>query len=391
MKYNVKAVIATLLLAAFVSCGNPDQGQTGTDTPEPPSGTEMPQEPLEPEDDSPVYLITNANVEAFLEEVAYSDRDYSYSSIRSYPGGGPGSSDYPEPVRLEWEVVKNADAITLQLSQKQDFSVLEREIQQKGTIRWAEIYNLIPGKKYFWRVLYQGEAVRSGAFRTSGMLRQLYFPSVRNVRDLGGWTTVDGKTVAFGKLARGGEPNNGTNATALFATAEGIAAFIETGFTAELDLRETSLGSSPLGEEFLYYCPGIEHGYYSMLSEYTSGIKAGFDFILSNLKAGRGTYFHCQAGRDRTGTLAFLLLGCLGVPEGDVSKEYELTYFAPASYSLVDGRYHHSRDTELSSIANWLWNNMQGSTFKEKTTYFLTHNASIPEADIEAFRTLMLE
>ena len=387
MRINVKILFLSLLLAAFVSCGNQDHDTT---TPEVPAGPETPENPVGPEDDSPVFLITNANVEAFLEEVSYSDRDYSYTSIKSYPGG-PGSYDYPEPVHLEWEVVKDADAITLQISQDERFSTLERELSLRGTLRWADIYNLIPGRKYFWRVLNEGEAVRSGAFRTSGLLRQLRFPSVRNLRDLGGWKTVDGKTVAYGKLARGGEPNYGTNTAMVYATAEGIAEFRKAGFTAELDLRETSLSSSPLGEDFLYCCPGIEHGYYSMLTEYSSGIKAGFDFILSNLKAGRGTYFHCQAGRDRTGTLAFLLLGCLGVPEGDVSQEYELTYFAPSAYSLVDGTFHHSRDTELRSIANWLWNNMQGTTFKEKMTYYLTHNASIPEADIEAFRNLMLE
>ena len=391
MKIYAYSPLVSLLLAVLLSCDGQSNNVPVPDVIATPDTPENPSDPGDPEPDIQVYCITNDNVERFLEEVSYPDRDYSYSSIKSYPGGGPGSSDYPQPVHLEWEVVKDADAITLQVSQKEDFSVIDREMSLRGTLRWADVYNLIPGRKYFWRILDGDESVRSGAFRTAGLVRQLRFPSVRNLRDLGGWKTVDGKTVAYGKLARGGEPNYGTNTAMTYATAEGIAEFRKAGFTAELDLRATSLGSSPLGEDFLYCCPGIEHGYYSMLSEYSAEIKAGFDFILSNLKAGRGTYFHCQAGRDRTGTLAFLLLGCLGVPEGDVSKEYELTYFAPSAYSLVDGTFHHSRDTELRSIANWLWNNMRGSTFKEKMTWYLTHNALIPESDIEAFRTLMLE
>ena len=39
-------------------------------------------------------------------------------------------------------------------------------------------------------------------------------------------------------------------------------------------------------------------------------------------------YFHCNAGADRTGTLAFLLNGLLGVSYADLIKDFELTTFS---------------------------------------------------------------
>ena len=42
-------------------------------------------------------------------------------------------------------------------------------------------------------------------------------------------------------------------------------------------------------------------------------------------------YFHCHGGSDRTGTLAFLLEGLLGVSESDLSKDFELTYYSGSS------------------------------------------------------------
>ena len=38
--------------------------------------------------------------------------------------------------------------------------------------------------------------------------------------------------------------------------------------------------------------------------------------------------FHCQIGRDRTGTLAMFILAICGVEKEAIIKEYELSYFS---------------------------------------------------------------
>ena len=35
--------------------------------------------------------------------------------------------------------------------------------------------------------------------------------------------------------------------------------------------------------------------------------------------------FHCTAGKDRTGLMAMLLLGALGVDADEIARDYELT------------------------------------------------------------------
>ena len=46
--------------------------------------------------------------------------------------------------------------------------------------------------------------------------------------------------------------------------------------------------------------------------------------------------FHCTAGKDRTGLMAMLLLGALGVPDDDIVRDYELTTHYRSSKRLVD-------------------------------------------------------
>ena len=49
------------------------------------------------------------------------------------------------------------------------------------------------------------------------------------------------------------------------------------------------------------------------------------EFVMNQVIAGKNVIFHCHAGRDRTGTVAYLLEGILGVSESDRLDEYELT------------------------------------------------------------------
>ena len=42
----------------------------------------------------------------------------------------------------------------------------------------------------------------------------------------------------------------------------------------------------------------------------------------------KNIYFHCRVGADRTGTIAYLLEGLLGVPDEKRYEEYELTYLS---------------------------------------------------------------
>ena len=112
-------------------------------------------------------------------------------------------------------------------------------------------------------------------------------------------------------------------------------------------------------------------------------------------------YFHCSLGRDRTGTFALLMLGILDVIEGDISKEYELTYFAPRGYSIALSETYTSFQNVRTKwayqpAAEYIWENFakkpDGSYDKFSAgveKYFLS--IGISQEDIDKFRELMLE
>ena len=115
-----------------------------------------------------------------------------------------------------------------------------------------------------------------------------------------------------------------------------------------------------------------------------------FNFIVNCLRDNKPVYFHCAAGRDRTGTLASILLGVLGVSESDISKDYELTYFAPAYWSLLNGEYQHSRTSYgFRCIFNTLKETGESAFAQQVQKLFLDNGVS--QKDIDDFRAIMLE
>lgn len=61
---------------------------------------------------------------------------------------------------------------------------------------------------------------------------------------------------------------------------------------------------------------------------------------------GNNIYFHCRIGTDRTGTLAYILEGLLGVEKEQMLEDYELSYF----FGLVN-RHRFYREDPKSSVS----------------------------------------
>ena len=336
------------------------------------------------------FQVTNPYMQKFMDEVKYPDHDYSYTKITDYPGGGPGEADIPPSVLLQWTTTSTAN-LTLKVWE----SGWSREYSLPAGTTQQELVNLVPGVKYNYMVLsaFDGSIVAQGDFNTTGSIHQVYFePKVRNCRDLGGWKTLDGKTVVFRKVYRGGRLDG------KYCNSEGKKEFKAAGLKAELDLREAEdvPSSSPIGSDIAFCAPGFPGGYRSMMRDYKPGIKQCFEFITECLRQNKPVFFHCAAGRDRTGTIAILLLGVLGVPDGDISKEYELTYFAPEDWSMWTSKdpdhYLHTRTQEGSFVAacEYLWGHKANATFAQCVEAYLL-SIGVTQQDIDDFRTMMLE
>ena len=330
-------------------------------------------------------LATNETVEQFLSQVHYAANDYSYTGVLDYPVA-PGDADMPPSYTIRW-YEDASGTITARLWE--DGWSRECTLSSGAGNHWV-VTNLRPGAHYHYRVSASGGVLAEGEFDTWGHLHQIFFDSkVRNARDLGGWKTTAGKTVRYRKLYRGGKmsPKHLTEAGKQDLLAEGIR--------AQLDLRgDDRISSCAFGSQYDFYAPGLTAGYLTMLAD-AQKTKACFEFVVNCLKANKPVYFHCSAGRDRTGTMAMLLLGVLGVPEGDISQEYELSLFAPVGWSITEseissGASVQTRLKSYKTTTTHFWNLAHGGSFAQGVENYLL-SIGVSAADINDFRSLMLE
>ena len=172
--------------------------------------------------------------------------------------------------------------------------------------------------------------------------RHIKLERVLNFRDIGGYRTGDGRTVAWRRVFRSGTLIRITPADATCLTGE-------IGLNFILDLRsdlETAKGICPLVQS------GI--GYYNLPLMTDGGNKEEEDrlfgqmtnvgqfylYLLENPEFGKKLVanleiiavsdkhplvYHCAVGKDRTGILTAALLSVLGVNDKDIIEDYTLS------------------------------------------------------------------
>lgn len=197
-----------------------------------------------------------------------------------------------------------------------------------------------------------------------------------NVRDIGGWA-CDGGTVKYGLLIRGG----------YLRAADRDVLVGQLGIQHDLDLRGATeapvLTESPLGSDVYYTC-APQYAMYALtpVDAWKINLRTIFDAVTHN----EPVYFHCSAGADRTGTLACVLEGILGVSQSDVDKDYELTSFS--TLRARNGSYQGGGPTWAGLISQI--NALSGSTFRDKCVNFVA-SLGFTAAEINAFRAAMID
>ncbi len=272
--------------------------------------------------------IENEGTRKFLEEVDYtSDTAYVTSFARDYMDKY-GANDRPLPVLVSWD---EGTAAKVLISESADFKgALEVEAAESP----AQVYNLIPGVDYYYKVLDGSDKVLGqGCVRPVGPLRMIN-GVVENVRDLGGWE-ADGGHIAYGKVYRGAKLSSRMSDQAKDILVNQL------GVSVDLDLRgikdsESRVGPVVDGIEYIKFPveKNLGRGTGNTQELYQQAIRS----IIGYLSQGKVVYFHCAGGADRTGSLAFLIEALLGVSESDLSKDYELTTFARTNKRLRNYR-----------------------------------------------------
>ena len=194
------------------------------------------------------------------------------------------------------------------------------------------IYNLIPDQVYEWELVSDNTV--TGLIKFTSERRILETGDVHNTRDLGGLPvdtdgngTIDGH-LNYGRLIRGTKLNSSSSVTEL----------TNLGINSELDLREANSDTNKVSryqriEAQNYYINPFTttnpaHTPNSTELNYYTMTRNAVKYAMQEIVAGRNLYFHCRIGADRTGTVAYILEGLLGVPEEDRIQDYELTFFS---------------------------------------------------------------
>ncbi|MBR2210323.1 MAG: tyrosine-protein phosphatase [Bacteroidales bacterium] len=339
------------------------------------------------------YDIENSGVRAYLENVDYSDDpDYTRSEVSNYPG-----TDKPNPVKLSWEGKASTVRISTSpdLSGSWDVSVSESP---------ASIYNLTPGVRHFYSVLAaDGTVLRESCVIPKGPMRMIN-GLLKNSRDLGGWKAGD-KTIRYGKIYRG------ANLDDIQQDASKMDIIVNRlGVGVDLDLRGLPPGSQGGSGEnnpwkptdpviykniklWHYFVPSAQKYLQVDVSpgETADQYQYAIRCIINWLKDGKVVYFHCHGGADRTGTLAFLLEGLLGVSESDMSKDFEVTTYSNSIHrrNCDGGWFYRGMVMYIRTFA-------PGKTIQEQVTAWAKTRHSedvdpLTDQEIQELKDLMLE
>ena len=274
----------------------------------------------------------------FIAEVTYDPSDYTTSEIDDYAPDTPVSSNY-KPIG------KVIDGTTF--------------------------YNQVPNKETPFTTEQS-----FGTLKPLDKVRYINTPSAPNVRDLGGWS-CDGGTVKYGLLFRGGYLS-GVDRPVLVG---------ELGIMHDLDLRGTAEAqrtTSPIGNDVYFTC-APNYNWYSLTNEsdWRINLRTVFDAVTHN----EPLYFHCSAGADRTGTLACVLEGLLGMSQSDIDKDYELTCFYLGTDTDLNARRRNEADWK--GLINAI-NAKSGTTFRDKCVTFAAELGFTAD-EINAFREAMID
>lgn len=202
-----------------------------------------------------------------------------------------------------------------------------------------------------------------------------------NVRDLGGWA-CDGGTVKYGLLIRG----------ARITAADRAVLVGQLGVQHEIDLRSKHSSDlpdgevpteSPLGSDVWFTIADKAASYaLTPVATWQLYLRCVIDAVTHR----EPVYFHCTMGADRTGTLACVLEGLLGMSQSDIDKDYELTTFSTGSGSDQNARRRN--EPEWKKLINEI-NAVSGDTFRDKCVHFAVGTCGMSMADINAYRAAM--
>lgn len=353
------------------------------------------------------FNLENKALQDYLTDadMSYSDTDDATKTVMAtYATGSAYSSidrkDCPDPVRITWTNSASDETV---IAIYEDDTLTNPIWSQNATAKStsADVYNLVPGRTYYYTVYEDSVVWEKGYFNTTGRRRMIKVSNVErkghanNCRDLGGLEVTDKgvkKAIKYGYIFRGTNMDKTTTAEKSI-----LVDYLNIGM--DVDLRNGSTNNTPQSEDGSsnryqpftspysvdYVCPG-----FSSFSDLTDKAKiySVVMAVINTAESDKASYIHCYIGADRTGYICMLIEGLLGVSEKDCSIDYELTSFSEAA----ELRYRNGqpRDHYFRQGIEFL-RGQEGDTFQDKIENYLVNTVGIPQDDINRFKSIVLE
>ncbi len=333
-----------------------------------------------------ISVVSPENAKSFsIDNQKITDFYESYEPNLSSNEKFYGCDEYlTTPVTLKW-TCDNGWYYQVYLSDERHFVNSEKYLTTETSLT---IDNIIPNREYYWKVKVtdnDGGQKFSNVytFTPTAYVRTMDIDGVKNMRDVGGLVTTDGKTIQYGIMYRSAHFDS--------ITEKGKEQIKRLGVKTDVDLRGESNTVSPLGENVRrlnynapYYVDeadgnGIQsglNGAESYVKEFVKEFKACAD--PDNYPIG----FHCSLGRDRTGTLAAMLYAVSGVSRYDIVKEYELSWLSTAAANNVSIQIG-----AINKLCDFI-ESKDGETFKDKACNFLL-SIGVTQAELNSVRDIL--
>lgn len=249
----------------------------------------------------------------------------------------------------------------------------------------VDVYNLKTNTQYYFRfVLALSNGSKSsveGSFKTAESPRLLSVDGMCNMRDIGGWKTLDGRKIRQGLLYRSAELDGAVDSKYTI-TPDGVNTMLTVlGIRTDMDLRAESDNVNSIHA----LGAGVKHTYYNaqMYSDvFSTNGKESTRKIFSAL-ADKNNYpvlLHCTHGLERTGTICYLLEALLGVSQDDMMRDYQLSAM------------YHGGLWSLNQMNEFVGRlkSYEGANMQQKAENYLL-STGVTSAEIASIRSIFLE
>ena len=316
-----------------------------------------------------------------LVDEYFKQEEYDYSKMNAAINAKTDLGDnLPIKITFQREGYPATTGYRVKITDSGDNKVVFEEETEKGEINFIN-YKIGPSASYNLAITPLVGEKESGTNNyqftiPNGYFRTITVDGVNNFRDLG-----DGVHLKQGMIYRSATLENNTSANEnnpLSITDLGKKQIASLGLVSEIDLRkddEKKITDKSV-IDLKYFKAPLYYGGQNILtyknSEYNNPetIKSVFEFLGD--KNNYPVNFHCVRGTDRTGCLAYLIKGLLGIEEEMLYRDFLFSnFYNIGSPVKLESVYYATNPNATTKYANVI-KQTEGDTLKDKIYSYLS-------------------